>query len=177
LNDVNIEIVGTEAIVPALVSKKVDAICFSMLRTFELKHQNIDVDEFRSDAFLPSFGNVLVTGKDYLTKNKATVQKFVRALNKSLRYLSESPANVKEAVANTIEKHTPTYKGQEDYMTSIITDVYAGYLWTSEDTQKFGFGYGNVNRWQATADTMQKFDIIPTSVSAADMVIPDILNY
>jgi ABC-type nitrate/sulfonate/bicarbonate transport system substrate-binding protein len=177
LKDVNVEIVGTEAIVPALVNKKVDAICFSMLRTFELKYQNIDVDEFRSDAFLPSFGNVLVTGKDYLAKNKAVVQKFVRALNKSMRYLAESPANVKEAVTATIEKHTPTYKGREDYMTSIVTEVYAGYLWVSEDVKKFDFGYGNVDRWQATADIMKKFEIISAPVVAKDMVIPDILVY
>lgn len=175
IKDLKVEIVGTEAIVPALVNKRVDAICFSMLRTFELKSQNIAVDEFRSDAFLPSFGNVVVVGEAYLAKNKAAVQKFVRALNRSMTELSD-PAKVKPAVAAAIEKHTPTFKGREDYMASIISSVYAGYLWTSDDTKKFGFGYGSADRWQKTADIMQKFGIIGQAVKAKDFVVADVLK-
>ena len=175
LNDVKIEIVGTEAIVPALVNKRVDAICFSMLRTFELRSQNIDVDEFRSDTFLPSFGNVLVVGKDFLSKNLPTVQAFVRALNKSLTELSD-PSKVKAAVSLVIDKHTPTYKGREDYMANIISSVYADYLWKSPDTVKYGFGYGNVERWQKTADIMLRFDTIKKAVSMKDFVVPEILK-
>ncbi|QQO10559.1 ABC transporter substrate-binding protein [Breznakiella homolactica] len=176
LKDVTVEIVGTEAIVPALVNKRVDAICFSMLRTFELQYQGIDVAEFRSDEFLPSFGNVLVTGKDYLEKNRETVQKFVRALNKSMEFIAASKDNTREAVTATIKNHTPTYAGREDYMTDIISEVYAGYLWTSDDTKKNGFGYGNVTRWQETADIMKQFEIITSTVSAQDMVVPDVLK-
>jgi len=171
IKDVKIEVIGTEAIVPALVNKRVDAICFSMLRTFELKSQGIAVDEFRSDAFLPSFGNVLVVGKNFLDQNKPQIQKFVRALNKSLQYVSK-PENIKEATKITIDKYTPTYKDQADYVASIMTSVYAGYLWTSEDTQKNGFGYGNVDRWQQTVNIMQKFGIITKPVNAKDFVIP-----
>jgi len=175
IKDVKVEVIGTEAIIPALVNKRVDAICFSMLRTFELKSQNIAVEEFRSDAFLPSFGNVVVVGESYLAKNKATVQKFVRALNKSMTELSE-PAAVKTAVVAAIEKHTPTYKGREDYMASIISSVYAGYLWTSDDTKAKGFGYGNAERWQKTADIMQKFGTITQAVNAKDFVVADVLK-
>jgi ABC-type nitrate/sulfonate/bicarbonate transport system substrate-binding protein len=177
LNDVNVEVIGTEAIVPALTSKRVDAICFSMLRTFELAYQGIEVGEFRSDEFLPSFGNVLVTGKDYLEKNKDTVKRFVRALNKSLEYLTASSANLTEAVKAAIASHTPTYKDREDYMSKIIQEVYAGYLWVSDDTKQNGFGYGNVRRWQETADIMKQFGTIEKSINAADMVIPDMAKY
>jgi NitT/TauT family transport system substrate-binding protein len=175
IKDVKTEIVGTEAIVPALVNKRVDAICFSMLRTFELKSQNIAVDEFRSDAFLPSFGNVVVVGEGYLAKNKAAVQKFVRALDRSMTELSD-PSKVKAALLLTMDKHTPTYKGREDYMASIISSVYAGYLWTSDDTKKFKYGYGNADRWQKTADIMQKFGIITQPVKAKDFVVADVLK-
>jgi len=175
INDVKVEIIGTEAIVPALVNKRVDAICFSMLRTYELKSQNIDVDEFRSDEFLPSFGNVLVVGKSYLEKNKPAVQAFVRALNKSLTELADQ-AKVKSAVSLVIEKHTPTFKGREDYMANIISSVYAGYLWKSEDTEKFGYGYGNVERWQKTADILLRYGIIKQAVNAKDFVVPEILK-
>jgi NitT/TauT family transport system substrate-binding protein len=175
IKDVKIEVIGTEAIVPALVNKRVDAICFSMLRTFELKSQGIQVEEFRSDAFLPSFGNVLVTSKKYLDSSKNTVKAFVRALNKSLTWLSK-PENVKAITPAVIEKHTPTYKGKEDYMADIVSSVYAGYLWSSDDVKKFGFGYGNAARWQETADIMRKFDTIKKPVRARDFVVADVLK-
>lgn len=175
LDDIDLELIGTEAIVPALVNERVDAICFSMLRTFELKYQGIAVDEFRSDEFLPSFGNVLVTGEDFLESNPETVKKFIRALNRIMTHLSDAQ-NMKEGANTTIEKYTPTYKGREDYMAAVLTDVYAGYLWVSDDTKRYGFGYGNVDRWQNTIDIMREYQIIDNDVSAKDFVVSKLVD-
>lgn len=171
LNDIQLEIVGTEAIVPALVNKRVDAICFSMLRTFELRYQGIEVDEFRSDEFLPSFGNVVVTGDKILNENRDLAVRFTRALSRVMAYLSD-PENMKEATVVAIAKYAPTYIGREEYMADILSEIYAGYLWQSEDTKAFGFGFGNVERWQQTIDIMREYDLITTDVNAADFVIP-----
>ncbi|WP_292598386.1 ABC transporter substrate-binding protein [Mesotoga sp. UBA6090] len=171
LNDIQLEIVGTEAIVPALVNKRVDAICFSMLRTFELRYQGIEVDEFRSDEFLPSFGNVVVTGDKILNENRDLAVRFTRALSRVMAYLSD-PENMKEATVVAIAKYAPTYIGREEYMADILSEIYANYLWQSEDTKAFGFGFGNVERWQQTIDIMREYDLITTDVNAADFVIP-----
>lgn len=170
LNDIQLEIIGTEAIVPALVNKRVDAICFSMLRTFELRYQGIEVEEFRSDEFLPSFGNVLVTGDKLLKEKRDLAVRFTRALNKIMTYLSDTE-NMLKATYTTIEKYTPTYAGREEYMAAILSDIYAGYLWRSEDTEAFGFGYGNVQRWQNSIDIMKEYQIITTDVKASDFVV------
>jgi len=170
LNDIQLEIIGTEAIVPALVNKRVDAICFSMLRTFELRYQGIEVEEFRSDEFLPSFGNVLVTGDKILKDNKDLAVKFVSALNKVMTYLSDTE-NMLKATYTAIEKYTPTYAGREEYMAAILSDIYAGYLWQSEDTEVFGFGYGNVQRWQDSIDIMKEYQIITSDVKASDFIV------
>lgn len=169
LNDIKLEVIGTEAIVPALVNGRVDAICFSMLRTFELKSQGIDVAEFRSDEFMPSFGNVLITGETYLDKNPGTVAAFKRALNKSLTFLSDSD-NLTATIPGIIAKYTPTYEGKEDYMTDIIGSVYAGYLWTSDDVQAHGFGYSNADKWQDTADKMFEYGLLENRVDASSLV-------
>ncbi len=171
LKDIKLEIIGTEAIIPALVNKRVDAICFSMLRTFELKYQGIEVEEFKSDEFLPSFGNVVVTGDKILKDNPQLAVKFTRALSRVMAYLS-NPDHMKQATVITIQKYAPTYTGTVEYMSSILTTIYANYLWTSEDTAAFGFGFGDVERWQATADLMKEYEIITTSVKASDFVIP-----
>lgn len=171
LKDVKLEIIGTEAIIPALVNKRVDAICFSMLRTFELKYQGIEVEEFKSDEFLPSFGNVVVTGDKILKENPDLAVRFTRALSRVMAYLSD-PENMKTATAITIQKYAPTYTGTVEYMSSILTAIYANYLWVSEDTAAFGFGYGNIERWQETADLMKEYEIIKTDVKATDFVIP-----
>lgn len=171
LNDIQLEIVGTEAIVPALVNKRVDAICFSMLRTFELRYQGIEVDEFRSDEFLPSFGNVVIAGDKILNENRDLAVRFTRALSRVMAYLSD-PENMKEATVVAIAKYAPTYIGREEYMAEILSEIYAGYLWQSEDTKAFGFGFGNIERWQQTIDIMREYDLITTDVNAADFVIP-----
>ena len=173
LEDIKLEIVGTEAIIPALVSKRVDAICFSMLRTFELRYQGIEVDEFKSDEFLPSFGNVLITGEKLLKDNFDLAVKFSRALSRVMLYLS-NPENMKDATSKTIAKYTPTYAGREDYMASVLTQVFANYLWVSEDTKAFGFGYGNLDKWQETANLLKEYGIIEKEVKAIDFVIPRI---
>ncbi len=108
LNDIQLEIIGTEAIVPALVNKRVDAICFSMLRTFELRYQGIEVEEFRSDEFLPSFGNVLVTGDKILKDNKDLAVKFVSALNKVMTYLSDTENMLKAPTRQSRSTRRPT---------------------------------------------------------------------
>ncbi len=173
LDDIDLKIIGTEAIVPALVNNRVDAICFSMLRTFELAYQGIEVSEFRSDEFLPSFGNVVITGKDILETNPDLAVRFTRALSRVMAYLSD-PENMKEAAYLTIEKYSPTYAGREEYIAAVLSDVYAGYLWQSDDTEAFGFGFGNIERWQNTADIMSEYEIISKDVNAEDFVIPRI---
>ncbi len=169
LEDIDLEIIGTEGIVPALVNKRVDAICFSMLRTFELKSQGVDVDEFRSDKFMPSFGNVVITGDAYLKGNADKVAGFKKALSKSMKYLS-NPENMKKMVPVIIEKYTPTYSGKEDYISSILTSVYANYLWTSDAVKEHGFGYSDVSKWQSTADKMSAYELIKNPVNAEELV-------
>jgi ABC-type nitrate/sulfonate/bicarbonate transport system substrate-binding protein len=122
---------------------------------------------------LPSFGNVVITGKDILENNHDLAVRFTRALSRVMAYLSD-PENMKEAAYLTIEKYSPTYAGREEYIAAVLSDVYAGYLWQSDDTKAFGFGFGNVERWQNTADLMSEYEIIPKDVNAEDFVIPRI---
>ena len=169
LDDIKIEVIGTEAIVPALVNGRVDAICFSMLRTFELKSQGVDVGEFRSDEFMPSFGNVVVVGENYLKENEQQVIAFKNALDKSMTYLSNKE-HLKETIPTIIQKYTPTYAGKEDYMTGIIGTVYADYLWVGQDVEMNGFGYSNVDKWQSTIDKMYEYNLLETRIDASTLV-------
>ena len=103
LDDVNVKIVGTGSIVNSLVVDEVDAITFSLLRTIEMKNQGINVDEFRSDEFLPSHGNVLITSEDYLKNNEDTVKAFIKALNQGLTDMIEG--DVEETVKMAINEY------------------------------------------------------------------------
>ena len=122
IDDVKVEIIGTGAIVNALVSGQVDAIMFSMLRTIELRNQGVDVGEIRSDEFLPSHGNVLVVGDKLLKENPELVTKFNIALNKGIQYIIDG--NSKEAVNMSIEKYAPSFKGKEEVVTKILDEVF-----------------------------------------------------
>lgn len=172
IKDVNTKIVGTGAIVNALVSDEVDAITFSMLRTVELKNSGVEVDEFRSDDFLPSFGNVVVTSDKYLAANKGAVIGFNKALNQALDYIING--KVKEAVDMSIKKYAQTAEGKQEITEKIFNDVFIPYLWQSDLTKKDGYGAADLARWQTSIDTQKSFDIIKTGFKAEDLVVPNL---
>ena len=87
IDDVQVEIVGTGAILTALTEGQVDAIVFSKLRTIELNNSGYAASEITCDQFLPSFGNVLVAGDKLVAEDPETVDGFCRALNKAIEYI------------------------------------------------------------------------------------------
>ena len=168
IDDVKVEIIGTGAIVNALVSGQVDAIMFSMLRTIELKNQGVDVGEIRSDEFLPSHGNVLIVGDKYLTENKDVVNKFNIALNKGIQYIIDG--NTKEAVEMSVEKYAPSFKGREEIVTVILDEVFIPYLWQSENTKKNGLGYSDAERWNNSIKVLKEYGVIEKEIDAKELI-------
>lgn len=169
INDVDVKIVGSGAIVNALVSGEVDAITFSMLRTVELKNSGEDVEEFRSDEVLPSFGNVVVTSDKYLESNREDVIGFNTALNQALDYIING-GNVDSSIQMSIENYAPTFEGKQEIVAQIFNDVFIPYLWQSDLTKTDGFGAPDMDRWQTAIDTQEKFKIITTGFKAEDLV-------
>ncbi len=169
IDDVNVEIVGTGAILDALKSDQVDAIVFSMLRYYALQAEGVDVGMIASDDYLPSKGNVLVTSESYLASNTEQVKAFITALDKALKHIVEG--DVAAEVAMAIKEYSPTFAGQEEIVTEIINEVFVKTLWQSDDTRANGFGYGNLESWQTTIDTALEYEAIPEKFDAADLVV------
>jgi len=169
IDDVKVEIVGTGAILDALKSDQVDAIVFSMLRYYALKAEGVDVGMIPSDDFLPSHGNVLVTSEAYLASNPNHVKGFIAALDKALQHIIDG--DVDQLVKMAIADYSPTFAPQEKVVTEIIKEVFIKTLWQSPDTQKNGFGYGNLAGWQKTIDTAAQYKAIPETFPAADLVV------
>ncbi|MDS1137606.1 ABC transporter substrate-binding protein [Nitratireductor indicus] len=169
VEDANVEIVGTGAILDALKSDQVDAIVFSMLRYYALKAEGVDVGMIPSDDYLPSHGNVLVTSENYLAANPKVVKGFIAALDKALKHIVDG--DVAQEVSMVIDTYTPTFAPQKDIVTEIINEVFVKTLWQSDDTKANGFGYGNIASWQKTIDVAKEYEAIPDSFDAADMVV------
>lgn len=169
VDDVDVEIVGTGAIIDALKADQVDAIVFSMLRYYALQAEGVDVGMIASDDYLPSKGNVLVTSENYLASNPEQVKGFVAALDKALAHIVGG--DVAAEVEMAIRDYSPTFAGQEEIVTEIINEVFVKTLWQSGDTQANGFGYGNLASWQTTIDTALEYEAIPEKFDAADLVV------
>ncbi|HHY47761.1 MAG TPA: ABC transporter substrate-binding protein [Firmicutes bacterium] len=174
VKDVKIEIVGTGAIVNALATDQVDAICFSMLRTFELRNRGVDVAEFRSDEFLPSHGNVLVTSEKLLREKPELARKFIRALDKSLKWIIGG--HLDEAINLAVQKYAPTYAGQEKSLEEIFDKAFINYLWQSDNTRAHGLGWGDVERWQRSIDVMKEYGVIDKAFDAKTLVTNEFLK-
>lgn len=170
IEEVSVEVVGTGAIVQALVNGDVDAIVFSRLRYFSLQDQGFPVQQILSDEYLPSFGNVVVASKETVAEDPELVAGFVAALNRGIQY---SIDNTADAVDMAIAEYADTFAGQEESITEVMEEVFVQNLWQSEFTDQHGFGYGDPQRWQDAVDAQVEAGIIPQSFPADEMVIND----
>lgn len=171
IDDIEVTVVGSGAIVQALQNGEVDAIAFSRLRYYALESAGFPVGQILSDEYLPSFGNVLVTSPAFRDESPEVVSGFVEAVDQGIEYVMDDPAT---AIAEVIPAYADTFAGQEDDVTNVIEEVFIPDLWTSEATEAEGLGYGDLDRWQASIDSQAEFGIIDESFDAADLVVePD----
>ncbi|RVU55072.1 ABC transporter substrate-binding protein [Anaerosphaera multitolerans] len=168
LDDVSVEIIGTGAILNALTTKEVDAIVFSMLRTIELNESGFAASEFRSDDYLPSFGNVLISSDKYIEENPEIIKGFKKALNKSIEYIIDG--NVEEAVDLSIEQHATTASDKRDISIKIINEVFIPYLWQSDYTKENGIGASDLSRWDNLISVSKEYEIIDSIFPASDLI-------
>lgn len=168
VQDVHIKVIGTGAIVNALVSDQVDAICFSKLRTYELQSSGIDVNQILSNDYMPSYGNVVITSDTFLKHHKDICTKFTKALNKAMTYISKG--HVKEAVDLARDTYTPSIAGSEQKYIDIIQQEFVKNLWVSKDTRIHGFGYSNSEDYQTYIDLLQANGLFKNVFSAKQMI-------
>lgn len=168
VDDVDVQVVGTGAIVQALVNGDVDAIAFSRLRYFTLEEQGFPVGQILSDEYLPSFGNVVVASKQLVADDPEVVEGFTEALNKGIQFSIDDTA---AAVDMSIAKYADTFAGQEESITTVMEEVFVQDLWQSEFTDEHGFGYGDVDRWNAAIQAQVDAEIIPEAFPAEDLVV------
>ena len=168
IDDVQVEIVGTGAILTALTEGQVDAIVFSKLRTIELNNSGFAASEITCDQFLPSFGNVLVAGDALVEKDPETVDGFCRALNKAIEYIIDG--HVEEAVDMSIEKYAPTFAEKRDVVVQILNDVFVKTLWQSDYTAENGIGASNPEKWQALINKSKEIGNIDETFDAAELL-------
>ena len=166
--DVQVEIVGTGAILTALTEGQVDAIVFSKLRTIELNNSGYAASEITCDQFLPSFGNVLVAGDKLVAEDPETVDGFCRALNKAIEYIIDG--HVEEAVDMSIEKYAPTFAEKRDVVVQILNDVFVKTLWQSDYTKENGIGASNPEKWQALIDESKEIGNIDETFDASELL-------
>ena len=168
VSDLDLEVIGTGAIVGALADGQVDAIVFSMLRTVELRNQGVDVDEIRSDTFLPSHGNVLIAGEKLLKDEPELVEKFVSALDKSLDYIIGGHSH--EAVELSVSKYAPSFGDRVDVVTRILDEIFIPYLWTSDYTKAHGLGASDAERWGRSIAILKEYGVLKTAPLAEDLL-------
>ena len=162
ISDVNVQVIPTASIVPALENGSVDAIVFSRLRYYAMQNAGYSVGQILSDGFLPSFGNVLITSPSFLAKNPKAVAGFIAALHESINWISQGHAL--GAAEFSIATAAQSFPSQEQQIADVLNSVYIPSLWHSGQTYLHGLGYGNLTRWQADVNAQQSFGLIPSGI-------------
>lgn len=168
IDDVQVEIVGTGAILTALTEGQVDAIVFSKLRTIELNNAGFAAVDIPCDQFLPSFGNVLIAGDKLLAEKPEIVDGFCSALTKGIEYIADG--NVEEAVDFSIETQAPTFAEKRDVVIQILNEVFIPELWQSEYTKEHGIGASDTEKWQKLIDDSKEVGTIDEAFDAKDLL-------
>lgn len=168
IDDVQVEIVGTGAILTALTEGQVDAIVFSKLRTIELNNAGYAASEITCDQFLPSFGNIVVAGDKLVAESPEVVDGFCKALNKSIEYIVDG--HVEEAVDLSIEKYAPTFAEKRDTVVQILNEVFVPTLWQSDYTKENGIGASNPEKWQALINDSKEIGNIDKTYEASELL-------
>lgn len=168
LSAVHVKIVGTGSIISALTSGQVDAIDFSMIRTYALRAQGVKVGQILSDSFLPDHGNVVITSANELKTHPQIVKDFILALHQGISWIA---AGHETAAVNLSLKYAPSFKNQVKTTAHILRQVYVNYLWKSKYTKQHGYGYGDLASYQTTIDVLAQYKVIPHKFPAKDLVV------
>lgn len=169
LEDVDVEIISTGAITDAVREKLVDGMVFSALRYWNLVAAGAEVGLIRSDDFLPSHGNVLVTSEQYLQENPEIAHAFIDALNRGIQFVVDGGA--REAVMLSIANYTPGWEDRAEIVIATMEEIFVPSLYTSETTEAFGLGYPNLERWQEAIDLLAEYGVIERRIDATDFVV------
>ncbi len=170
LGDVAVEVVATGAIVQALQSGQVDAIVFSELRKYNLEADGTKVTMILSNDFLPSFGNVVVTGAKKLAQNPDQVKRFVTAVSQSYQWVIDG--HIPEALDIALNTYVPTWpKDQKGILTTAFEKTFVPSVWQSPLTKAKGLGAADLAAWQTNADILAQYKVIDSAPKAADFVV------
>lgn len=169
INDVKLDVIATGAIVQALQADQVDAIVFSELRRYNLEADGVKVGMISSNDFLPSFGNVLVTSDQFLKQKPQVAKSVATALTEALTWVING--NAEEAINISIEKFTPTWKGQEALLVRSFKETFIPFVWQSSVTKAKGLGAADMATWQKSIDLLVEYKVIPKRVRAEDLVV------
>jgi NitT/TauT family transport system substrate-binding protein len=169
IKDVDVEVVSSGAIVQTLQSDQVDAIVFSELRKYALEGSGFDVNMILSNDFLPSFGNVVVTGADTLAENPDLVKRFTNAVTASYQWVIDG--HVDEALQISMDLYTPTWSDQMPVLSTAFENTFVASVWQSPLTKERGLGAANLDAWQQNIDILSEYEVINSAPIAADFVI------
>lgn len=168
LDDIELEIIGTGAIVNALVTDQVDVIVFSMLRTIEMQNQGVEVEDILSDDYLPSHGNVLIASDKLIEEDPELIESFKNGLDKGLQYVIDG--NAREAVDLSVEKYADSFEGREEIVTEILEKVFIPYLWQSENTDENGLGAPDLDKWNKSIEILNEYEVIDGEFDASELI-------
>jgi NitT/TauT family transport system substrate-binding protein len=170
LDDVNVEVVQTGAIVQSLQAGQVDAIVFSELRKYNLEADGTKVTMVLSNDFLPSFGNVVVTNAAKLAENPDLVKRFTTAVTQSYEWVIDGHVN--EALDIALDKYAPTWpKDQKGILTTAFEQTFVPTVWQSPLTKEKGLGAADFAGWQKNADILAEYKVIDEAPKAEDFVV------
>lgn len=167
VRDVDVQVLAPTVIVDALAQGKVDAIDYAAVRAYDLRDRGIGLTVIAAEDFLPSYGNVLVISERTAAERADLAGRLTKALDRGIEWAT---ANVDAAVTLGIRVAGGGFTGREGYVRQGLTELYIGRLWHSATTRQDGLGAGDLAKWDAAEQALQRFGLIPQAPGARSYV-------
>jgi NitT/TauT family transport system substrate-binding protein len=115
-------------------------------------------------------GNPLLISKDTYENKKDVIERFLRGLSMGIHFASCNP----EAATDIVLKHFPSITTGFDASLEVVKAAVK--IMTNEQTEEFGYGYSDKQRWETCIDFAKQLDIISTEITYEEVMTNEFIE-
>lgn len=132
--------------------------------------QGMDFKVITCEDNLYITGNPLLVSKDNYENNKDVIERFLRGLSMGVYFTSCNP----EAATQIVLDHFPTIKTDFDASLEVIKAAVK--IMTNEETEQYGYGYSNKERWENCVKYSKLIGMITEDIAYEDIMTNEFIE-
>lgn len=132
--------------------------------------QGMDFKVITCEDNLEICGNPLLVSQDYYDNHQDVIERFLRALSMGIYFTNCNP----EAATQIVLNHFPTIT--TDFDSSLEVIKAAVKIMTNDETEQYGYGYSNKERWENCVEYAKLVGMITEDIAYEDIMTNEFIE-